>query len=148
MNSATGGLILVFGIIILIAGIAMPATTTQTSTSCYDNPVGFGQECVETTYEAPNTGRGWLIGTGALVSVIGGILALSGDSTRRSRNISSEISDGTSTRRSRNISRSSDDASTHRSRNISNSSNESQSLAEEVRKRRSKNNEEKDDSDY
>lgn len=91
MNSNIGGVLLAIGVLILLIGIATPATTTQTSTTCYNEPLGYGQECIETTYEAPNASRGGLIGMGIFVSIIGIVISRS-SSTDTSRNESSSRS--------------------------------------------------------
>lgn len=69
---AIGGFVALVGIIALLVGVAMPATTTHTSTTCIDDPTGFGQECTSGSVTTPNPLRGPMIGVGFL-ALIGGI---------------------------------------------------------------------------
>lgn len=50
----------------------MSATTTQTSETCYNDPSGYGQECVSGSVTMPNPLRGPTIGVG-LLAIFGGI---------------------------------------------------------------------------
>lgn len=74
-----GGLVLVFGLLLLLVGIAMPSTTTTTSQTCYNDPMGYGQECVESTYET-STNKFPILFFGLVTSVVGGVLLRSGSS--------------------------------------------------------------------
>lgn len=88
-----GSLIFVVGLLILLGGLAMPSTTTTTSTSCYDNPYSYGQDCVESTYETPNSSKGPAIIFGLVLTIAGGFVAKSGtssDSRRTSQTSSSD----------------------------------------------------------
>lgn len=69
---AIGGFIALVGIVVLLAGVAMPTTSTHTSEACIDDPTGFGQECVSGSVTTPNPLRRPMIGIG-FVSLIGGI---------------------------------------------------------------------------
>lgn len=80
MRDYIGGGIVVIGLLILLLGFAMPATTTQTSRTCYDDPLSYGQSCATTTYESPNTGKYSAVGMGVLLSILGGGIIYS-DST-------------------------------------------------------------------
>lgn len=73
----TTGLITI-GVFILLIGFAMPATTTQTSTTCIDDPFGYGQDCIQSTYETPNSGRFGIIGLGIMTFIVG-IISYSSD---------------------------------------------------------------------
>jgi hypothetical protein len=72
MRDYIGGGIVVIGLLMLLLGFAMPATTTQTSRTCYDDPLSYGQSCATTTYESPNTGKYSAVGMGVLLSILGG----------------------------------------------------------------------------
>lgn len=90
MNARTGYALLVVGVVLFAGGLVAPSTTTHTSTTCYDDPWSYGQDCVRSTYETPNTSKGGLIGFGAFLAVIGGVVALKGSSsTGRDRRRSS-----------------------------------------------------------
>lgn len=69
---AIGGFIALVGVIALLVGVAMPATSTHTSEACVDDPTGFGQECASGSITTPNPLRGPMIGVGFL-ALIGGI---------------------------------------------------------------------------
>lgn len=64
----------VVGIVILLLGLAMPATETRTAESCVNSPYSYGQDCVQTSYEVANPARGPAIGIGFFLTIIGGIL--------------------------------------------------------------------------
>lgn len=70
---AIGISITALGIIVLLIGFAMPATTTQTSETCVDDPMGYGQNCVSGAVETPNPLKGpvTVLGFFALVGGIG-----------------------------------------------------------------------------
>lgn len=80
MKSGIGVILVVIGVVILLFGIAAPSTTTQSATTCYDDPTGFGQDCVRSSYEAPNTGKSGLIGAGIFMAIVG-IFLLRSDSS-------------------------------------------------------------------
>ncbi|SEH12115.1 hypothetical protein SAMN04487967_0660 [Natronorubrum sediminis] len=86
MNRRTGRILLALGLLMLLLGLVIPTTSTETSTSCYDDPFGPGQDCVETEYESVNSSKFVLLGLGTFATVIGGIGFYSGPSggTRRS----------------------------------------------------------------
>jgi len=71
LNTISGFLALV-GIVSILVGGAMPATSTHTSEACVDDPTGFGQDCVRGSISTPNPLRGPMIGVGFL-ALIGGI---------------------------------------------------------------------------
>lgn len=71
MNSGMKLGLIGFGILFLLIGIAIPATTTQTSTTCVDDPFGYGQNCAQTSYESPNLSKFPLIGVGIMMTLIG-----------------------------------------------------------------------------
>jgi len=48
------------GIVVLLLGLAMSPTETQTTTTCVDSGYQYGSGCIDTTYEAPNPARGLL----------------------------------------------------------------------------------------
>ncbi|GAB7118147.1 hypothetical protein [Natrinema pallidum] len=93
MKSIIGAVLVFIGVGILLLGVAAPSTSTQTSTTCYDSPTGYGQDCVQSSYETPNTGKGGMIGAGIFVAIIGGILTMSNSSSAESSGQSSQ--DGT-----------------------------------------------------
>lgn len=74
MKTIIGGIILIVGILILLVGVATPMTTQQTSNTCYNDPLGYGQNCVETTYDSPNTGKTSIILFGVITTTAGGAL--------------------------------------------------------------------------
>lgn len=67
-----GGAITVIGVVVLLIGFAMPATSTQTSETCINDPTGFGQDCVSSSVTLPNPLKGPVIGIGFL-ALLGGI---------------------------------------------------------------------------
>lgn len=67
-----GGAIAVIGVVVLLIGFAMPATSTQTSETCINDPTGFGQDCVSSSVTLPNPLKGPVTGIGFL-SILGGI---------------------------------------------------------------------------
>lgn len=69
---AIGGVLVLVGVVVLLAGLAMSATSTQTGQTCVDDPSGFGQECVRGSVTTPNPLRGPTIGAG-LLAVFGGV---------------------------------------------------------------------------
>lgn len=69
---AIGGTVAVIGILALLIGLAMPATSTHTSETCIDDPTGFGQDCVSGSVTAPNPLKGSVTGIGFL-ALLGGI---------------------------------------------------------------------------
>lgn len=71
-----GGILLAIGLLLLLVGIAMPSTTTTTSQTCYDDPMGYGQECIESTYET-STNKYPTLFFGFVMSVVGGALVRS-----------------------------------------------------------------------
>ena len=74
MKTIIGLMIFIIGVFLLLAGVAAPMTTQQTSTTCYNGPLGYGQECVETTYNSPNTGKISILIFGILTTTAGGAL--------------------------------------------------------------------------
>ncbi|MGB9987242.1 hypothetical protein [Salarchaeum japonicum] len=70
--TALGGMVLLIGIIGLLIGIAMPATSTHTSETCVDSFTGYGQDCVTGSVTTANPMKGPAIGVGVL-GIIGGI---------------------------------------------------------------------------
>ena len=71
MNSTMKFGLIGFGILFLLIGIAIPATTTQTSTTCVDDIFGYGQNCAQTSYESPNLSKFPLIGVGIIMTLVG-----------------------------------------------------------------------------
>ncbi|WP_275737335.1 hypothetical protein [Halorhabdus sp. SVX81] len=70
-----GLLVGAFGVLILIAGLGMPATQTNTSTTCIDSQYGYGDGCVQADYTTPNFGRGIFIALGFALTIGGGLAA-------------------------------------------------------------------------
>lgn len=85
--TAVGGLVAAIGIAVLLVGIAMPATSTHTSETCVDDPLGYGQDCVRGSVTTPNPMKGPAVGIGLLATLGGiGIYATGrGDSTGQHR---------------------------------------------------------------
>lgn len=77
---SVGLLVAVVGLLVLSAGLAMPATKTTTSTTCVNDPTGFGQDCFRGSVETPNPLRGPTVGLGLLALLGGGALAALGGS--------------------------------------------------------------------
>lgn len=75
MNKA-GLLIASIGVLVLLAGIAMPATQTQTSTTCVESQYEPAGGCVQTNYTTPNYGRGVFIVLGLALTIGGGFATL------------------------------------------------------------------------
>lgn len=77
-----GGIIVLVGIVAILIGAAMPVTSTYTSETCFDDPTGFGQECVSGSVSTANPLRGPMIGVGFL-ALIGGVVIflMSGNET-------------------------------------------------------------------
>lgn len=91
MKSIIGAVLVFLGVGILLLGVAAPSTSTQTATTCYDSPTGYGQDCVQSSYETPNTGKGGMIGAGIFIAIIGGVLTMANSaSTEHSRPSSQE----------------------------------------------------------
>jgi hypothetical protein len=67
-----GGGLAIFGLIVLLIGFGMPATTTFTSETCVDDPTGVGQDCFGGSVTSPNPMRGPVLGVGFL-ALIGGV---------------------------------------------------------------------------
>jgi uncharacterized membrane protein len=96
MKAAAGWVLVVLGIFILLFGVAAPSTTTQTTTTCYDDPTGYGQDCVRSSYDVPNTGKSSIIGIGIFATIIGGFLAYS-ESTNEERSKKDPLSSSAKT---------------------------------------------------
>lgn len=84
------------GVLVLLIGLSMPATTTQTSTTCVDSTYDIGDGCVDTNYQAPNPSRGPTIGFGLLLVLIGGALSLRSSSTGTNKGVASPPNSGRS----------------------------------------------------
>jgi hypothetical protein len=67
-----GGTITIIGVVVLLIGFAMPATSTQTSETCINDPTGFGQNCVSSSVTLPNPLKGPVTGIG-FFTLLGGI---------------------------------------------------------------------------
>ncbi len=67
-----GGVIIIIGIAILLIGSAIPATSTHTSETCVDSPMGYGQDCFRGSVTTANPMKGIMIGTG-IFTIIGGV---------------------------------------------------------------------------
>lgn len=67
-----GGVIVIIGVITLFIGMAMPATTTQTSETCINDPTSIGQDCINSSVTMPNPLKGYVSVIGVL-ALIGGI---------------------------------------------------------------------------
>lgn len=81
MNKA-GLLVGSIGVLILLAGIAMPATQTQTSTTCVESQYEPASGCIQTNYTTPNYGRGIFIALGLALTIGGGFATFAlGDSS-------------------------------------------------------------------
>ncbi|ELZ91291.1 hypothetical protein C440_13294 [Haloferax mucosum ATCC BAA-1512] len=65
--------VLAIGGLLLLAGLSMPATQTQTAQTCVDSALGYGQSCVESSYRAP-TAKGPVLGGAVTLMFVGGIL--------------------------------------------------------------------------
>ncbi|TKX51642.1 hypothetical protein EXE49_01785 [Halorubrum sp. ASP121] len=80
--TALAGMVLLIGIVGLLIGLAMPATSTHTSETCVDSFTGYGQDCVTGSVTTANPMKGPAIGVGVL-GIIGGIgiLAIGRDSS-------------------------------------------------------------------
>jgi hypothetical protein len=74
-------MVLLIGIVGLLIGLAMPATSTHTSETCVDSFTGYGQDCVTGSVTTANPMKGPAIGVGVF-GIIGGIgiLAIGRDS--------------------------------------------------------------------
>lgn len=68
-----GNALAALGVVVLLAGLAMPGTRTETARTCYDSAMQYGQNCVETSYQAP-TAKGPVLGTGFASLVAGAVL--------------------------------------------------------------------------
>jgi len=62
------------GIVVLLLGLAMSPTETQTTTTCVDSGYQYGSGCIDTTYEAPNPARGLFVGGGFFLALVAGSL--------------------------------------------------------------------------
>jgi len=81
MNKA-GLLVGSIGLLILLVGIGMPATQTQTSTTCVESQYEPASGCVQTNYTTPNYGRGIFIALGLALTIGGGFATFAlGDSS-------------------------------------------------------------------
>lgn len=81
MNKA-GILVGSIGVLMLLAGIAMPPTQTQTSTTCVESQFESASGCVQTNYTTPNYGRGVFITLGLALTLGGGFATFAwGDSS-------------------------------------------------------------------
>jgi hypothetical protein len=75
---------LIFGVVIAIAGLGMPATETNTVTSCVEDHRGIPNDNICTGYqssstvEVENTSRGPTILGGVLIGITGGVIAATG----------------------------------------------------------------------
>jgi len=67
-----GGFVAAIGLIALVVGVAMPATSTHTSEVCVNDPYSFGEDCASGSVTTPNPLRGPMIGAGVL-ALLGGI---------------------------------------------------------------------------
>lgn len=80
MIRSLGAVVLVLGLLLLLGGIAAPATETHRSVACVDSTYGAADGCVESTFETPNFGKGAMIGLGLMTVVVGGgMVAVGGD---------------------------------------------------------------------
>jgi len=86
MKRTFGAIVLVSGILTLLVGLAMPATVESTTTTCY------AYNCVESTYQVPNTGRTSAIGAGMFATVLGGALYFSSNTSKSSNTTSHQSS--------------------------------------------------------
>jgi len=68
-----GGSVIALGILLLLLGLAQPATVADSSTACVDSSA-FSQECSTVSYERPNVLRSQLIGAGIFLFVSGSIM--------------------------------------------------------------------------
>lgn len=83
-----GAIIIAIGIMALLIGFGMSATSTHTSRTCVNDPTGYGQNCYTGSVTTANPLRGPVLGTG-IFAIIGGVgvyfLAGEGNSTRKSK---------------------------------------------------------------
>ena len=85
MAKTIGIVILILGVVIALAGLAMPATETQTITSCVEGPRGIPNDGYCTGYESsattevPNTDRPPVIFVGLFLISSGGIAIAAGN---------------------------------------------------------------------
>lgn len=93
--SALGGMVLLIGIVGLLIGLGMSATTTHTSKTCVNSFTGYGQDCVTGSVTTANPMKVPTIGVGILAILGGiGILIVGRDSS--SEQISRDSQDTTS----------------------------------------------------
>lgn len=64
------------GLLLILGGVAMPATQTHTSTTCVDSSYDPADGCVQTEYTTPNYSKGAFIVFGIALA-FGGVFASS-----------------------------------------------------------------------
>lgn len=84
-----GLVIAAFGVLLLLGGLAMPATQTQTSTTCIDSQYTPANGCIQTNYTTPNFGKGIFITLGLALTVAGGVVTKSGSGLSLTNNTES-----------------------------------------------------------
>jgi len=62
------------GLMILLFGIAMPATTTHNSRTCVDSTYEYGDGCVNAEYQTGNPAKIPFIIFGLMLTIVGGVL--------------------------------------------------------------------------
>lgn len=107
MNSEIKLGLIGLGVLFLLIGIAIPATTTHTSTTCVDDPFSYGQNCAQTTYESPNLSKFPLIGIGIMMTLVG-VVSFVSDSTSANSTHKDGSSEWTSSDQSSSSEKSSD----------------------------------------
>lgn len=68
------------GILLFVAALAQPATVTDSSRTCVDNPWSYGQDCSTVEYQAPNPVRSQLFGAGVFTTFLGVVVYFAGGS--------------------------------------------------------------------
>lgn len=86
MKRSHAKVLLAIGVLVLLMGVAMPSTETNTSRSCVNDPYGYGETCSQSTYEVPNSEKGPTIFFGIILSLIGGVSLMNGASNSSSAN--------------------------------------------------------------
>jgi len=71
-----GSVIVFIGIAMLLLGIGMPATQTHTSETCVDDPIGYGESCVEGQVTTANPMKAPLTWGGVFLLVGGVVIVL------------------------------------------------------------------------
>lgn len=89
-----GSLILIIGILGLLIGITMPATSTYTSETCVDSYTGSGQDCVSSSVTTANPLKSSVVGAG-LLAIVGAVVIFFMGSESSPKNPQNEPQRGT-----------------------------------------------------